>query len=330
VVHQICIDGFSAPVVSRGKTQCAGNGCSLASALLLCLGLLFCYQSAQAGDRTAKQWLEKMSASMQELNYQGVFIYRRDEELSAMRVTHVVDKKDARELLETLTGEARRELRDTPMAGGDTLPPEKLSKIDHYYSLELHGSDRTAGRPTQLILVNPKDKYRYGYRLWLDQDTGLLLKSDLLDLDGSILEQVMFTSVELLNPDEAAQVMPKEKSHNAPHTGHTDAQQTLSQSEWVIENPPGGFELLETQMVPEHDDGDVLHMVYSDGLASVSVFVERAKQDGDALVGVSRMGAVSAFGRVAGEYQVTVVGEVPEITVKAMGTSIKRKGGAPQ
>lgn len=311
-----------APALIPGHARLSVSG-SVISAMLLYLGLALGCQAALAGERSAKQWLEKMSAAMQELSYRGVFIYRRDTDLAAMKVTHIVDKHGARELLETLTGEARREMRSTPVVAGDNPTVSQLGGIDRYYTLELLGSDRTAGHATKVISVMPRDEYRYGYRLWLDQSTGLLLKSDLLAQDGVILEQVMFTSLEVLEPDEVGEISPAEESRAAQHPRReSPTQQAVPQ--WTVEQLPGGFELLESQPMTEHKN--VLHLVYSDGLASVSVFVERAKPEGEAFVGLSRMGAVNAYGSVEDGYQVTVVGEVPEITVKSMGRSIKRKG----
>ncbi len=287
---------------------------------------LYCCQTVKAEEISPKQWLEKMSSAMQKLNYQGVFIFRRSEELAAMKVTHVVDEQGASELLETLTGGVRRELRKSPVdlvADDEALSSSQLSQIESFYELELLGNDRTAGRLTQMISVTPKDKFRYGYRLWLDQETGLLLKSDLLGVDGEILEQVMFTSLELLAPEISAELIPKEDAHKHQTTQSTNQTGTLH---WIAENLPAGFEMLKSQPVEQH--GATEHMVYSDGLASVSVFVERTKPGGQSFVGLSRMGAVNAFGSVAGNYQVTVVGEVPEITVKTIGQSIKQKGPA--
>mgnify|MGYP002620824670 CR=1 FL=1 len=292
--------------------------------LVLGVSLLFVSTVLSASEQTAQQWLSKMSAAMQELSYQGVFVYRRDEEMAAMKVTHIVDENGARELLETLSGEARQEIRSSAAGPGAAAVPQ-LERIEDFYELKLLGTDRTAGQPTKVISVTPKDAYRYGYRLWLDQASGLLLKSDLLGEDGAVLEQVMFTSVKLLSAEELAPVAPHNQSRHAPHADARsgDAGQPW---QWRIADLPGGFELLESQPVAQHPG--IRHVVYSDGLASVSVFVEPISGEGETFVGLSRMGAVNAFGRVQDGYQVTVVGEVPALTVKTIGESIQRKGEA--
>ncbi len=281
------------------------------------LALFFSAHAGAAESISPSQWLERMSIALQEQNYQGVFIYRRAEDLAAMKVTHVADEQGAREMLETLTGEARSEIRTTPATSAGDVG--QLSKIDHYYSLELLGNDRAAGRVTQLISVTPKDEYRYGYRLWLDQATGLLLKSDLLDQSGEILEQVMFTSLELLQPEQIADVIGVDNS-SAISNSKANTEPVSSKNSWVVGKLPKGFTLMNAHSNSPNSAFD--HSVYSDGLASVSVFIERAKSEGDAFVGVSRMGAVSAFGNVDAGYQITVVGDVPEVTVTTIGQSI--------
>jgi len=286
-----------------------------------CIALLALFFSTYAGATetvSPSQWLERMSAALQEQNYQGVFIYRRAEDLAAMKVTHVADEQGAREVLETLTGEARSEMRVTPAIKADGV--NQLAKIGDYYNLKLLGNDRAAGRITQLISVKPKDEYRYGYRLWLDQATGLLLKSDLLDQKGEIIEQVMFTSLELLQPEQIAGAIDLENSLVMSNPT-ANAEPVTPENNWVVGKLPQGFILLNAHSNSPQTGFD--HSVYSDGLASVSVFIEKAKSEGDAFVGVSRMGAVSAFGNVDAGYQITVVGDVPEVTVTTIGQSIR-------
>lgn len=292
--------------------------------LMLLSGLLLTTPVVHADEDSPKHWLQRMSAAMQELSYQGVFVYRREDDMAAMRVTHVVDEHGARELLETLTGQARSEVRRAPLVAGEGAGEPQLNHIDRYYQLRLLGSDRAAGREARVIAVSPRDEYRYGYRLWLDHATGLLLKSDLLSQDGDTLEQVMFTALELLDRETVKQLAPAPDRQGDAHAA-VDGVAANSVSAWVVTTLPDGFELLKSH--PGSGHGEVEHLVYSDGLASVSVFVERANGQDDAFEGGSRMGAVNAYGSlIDGGFQVTVVGEVPEITVQTIGRSIQRQG----
>lgn len=309
------------------KIDQAASGIQVNVGIGLLLMISVWCQAASAEVLSPKVWLEKMSVAMQELNYQGTFVYRRDEDLAAMKVTHIADEQGARELIETLTGELRKELRNSPHSGkssdgaGASSDVSQLKLVDNYYTLKLLGSDRAAGRDTQLISVSPKDEYRYGYRLWLDNDTGLLLKSDLLDQQGRVLEQVMFTSLELIESEKTSEPLSSEQSDQSMRA---HSENKSSPSRLMVGHLPKGFELIESQTGVGHSD--VEHMVYSDGLASVSVFVEKSKPEGETFVGLSRMGAVNAFGSVQNGYQITVVGDVPEITVKTIGQSISLKG----
>lgn len=292
--------------------------------LLLCSLLLLSFwgQVVSANDEqaSAKQWLERMSSALQKVSYQGVFVYRRDENMATMKVTHVADERGEHELLETLTGEPRREIRNTGhlrQARPDGESP--LADIEQFYVLQMVGLDRAAGRFARLLNVEPKDEYRYGYRLWIDQETGLLLRSELIGKEQKILEQVIFTSLELLSAEQIPQAL-LDQTMPIPEAS---AVTSLDGLEWIVEHLPPGFELLDHRI--KGDEQKIEHMVFSDGLASVSVFVENKAAETESFLGVSNMGAVNAFGGSQDGYHVTVVGEVPQVTVMAIGKSIKRR-----
>jgi sigma-E factor negative regulatory protein RseB len=272
----------------------------------------------------ARQLLERMSAALQELSYQGIFVYRRDEDLAAMKVIHLAHKEGERELLLTLTGEARETVRDSRRFGlmGQQVAG-RLASVEGYYQLAPVSRDRVAGRDAKLIAVAPRDQFRYGYRLWVDEKTGLLLKSDLLGEQGRVLEQVMFTSIELLPEKEKQRLLAGSagQASGAEERGAASA----GRLKWTVATIPAGFQLITTR--PTTPQGGVAHMIYSDGLASVSVFIESDMTANEkAFTGVSSMGAVNAYGNVVAGHQVTVVGEVPEITVKTIGQSIRYQG----
>lgn len=295
----------------------------VSAGLLLWSGLSL---ATTAGE--AKQLLERMSSALQELSYQGVFVYRRDEDLSAMHVTHIAHQEGEQEVLVTLTGQEREITRNSRRFGSlssssamDQLAAGRLAGIEDHYQLEVLGQDRAAGRYAKLVVVTPRDQYRYGYRLWIDEETGLLLKSDLLGSDERVLEQVMFTSLKLLDKPQPAAVDAPELLE--PEVS-MDAQTAREAMSWEVPDLPDGFQLANVR--PADSKGGAEHMVFTDGLASVSVFAESAGADENAFVGVSRMGAVNAFGNVISGYQVTVVGEVPEAAVKRIGLSLRYKG----
>lgn len=272
----------------------------------------------------AQKHLERMSVALQELSYQGVFVYRRDEELSAMKVIHLAHKEGERELLLTLTGEARETVRDSRRFGlmGQQVAG-RLAGVDSYYQLAPVSRDRVAGRDARLVAVVPRDQFRYGYRLWLDVKTGLLLKSDLLGEQGRVLEQVMFTAIELLPEKEKQRLLAE--TAGQPVVADDRGGAPMERSKWQVAAVPAGFQLITTRATTPQ--GGVAHMIYSDGLASVSVFIEAGQAPGEkAFTGLSSMGAVNAYGNVVAGHQVTVVGEVPEVTVRTIGQSIRYQG----
>lgn len=279
-----------------------------------------------ATSNEAKLLLERMSAALQELSYEGVFVYRSGESLSAMRVTHTAYQEGEREVLVTLTGQEKEISRNSRRFGAlaSTSPMGQLASgrlvgVENYYKITLLGRDRVAGLYANVVLVAPRDEYRYGYRLWIDEETGLLLKSDLLNVDKQVLEQVMFTSISLLD----APINDAEDKPSLPPQGEgIDIATAKERTNWEVGELPSGFQL--SNMLPVDARG-VEHMVFTDGLASVSVFIESIKSEENTFKGASQMGAVNAFGHVVSGYQVTVVGEVPPNAVKRIALSLRLK-----
>ncbi|NIR62131.1 MAG: MucB/RseB, partial [Gammaproteobacteria bacterium] len=204
---------------------------------------------------------------------------------------------------------------------------EDTRELAAHYELMLLGSDRIADRPARLIGVKPKDSYRYGYRLWLDEQTAMPLKIDLMSEAGEALEQVMFTRLELPEEIPVAALEPAisgegftwyrgREMEEGPGTG------TRRPSRWTVTRLPPGFKLIEQggYRLPG-SRSPVEHMVFSDMLASVSVYIE-SQADEERFEGHSRMGAVNAFGTTVDGHPVTVVGEVPEATVTLIGRSV--------
>ncbi len=299
-------------------------------------------------ENPARQWLDAMSEALQNLNYDGTFVYLHDGKLEAMRIIHRRDGEGEKERLVSLTGSAREVIRDNQsvtcimpdsksvMVGrsGPRQPfpvvPRDLDSIEKYYRLESVGDDRMAGVMTQVVTITPRDAYRYGYRFWIAKDSKMLLKSDLTGEQGAPIEQVMFTHLGVGNEVSAAG-MPASAGEDAPAWHHQDiggrATADPGEPHWVVHRLPDGFILTHYQRkrMQPGDEG-TLHLVYSDGLATVSVYVEMASADDDTLTGLSSMGAMNAYGAIVDGHQVLVVGEVPAVTVEMMASSIDSRG----
>jgi len=182
-----------------------------------------------------------------------------------------------------------------------------------------------------VIDVRPKDRYRYGFRLAVDRETGLLLKSELLDDDSTALEQIVYTHLELPEsiPDDALVSRISDAGftrYEVDATEDAESDPTARTQEWTIGWLPAGFRMADESYGPiQPGRGSVDHRVYSDGLASLSIFIEQGLDVGDRIEGLSSIGAVNAFSRVIDEYQLSVVGEVPGITVEKVAASIVKQ-----
>lgn len=314
------------------------------------LTLLLGFQAAFAapeGDQDPYRWLERMREAARSLNYDGVFVYRHDGGMETIRVIHRVSDGREQERLTSLDGAQREVLRDPERvtcilsdnrsvlideSRGRGLFVSALRQADDrmrgHYRLGLGGQARIAGRDARELRVTPTDEFRYGYRLWLDVATGLLLKSQLLGESGTVLEELLFTRVELPEtiPDSALQSEVASEGFDRHTTPVSEAQPGPASPEWSIGWIPPGFSKHGHSREPlsgVHAPAD--HLVFSDGLAAFSVYLERLPPGGQPFEGLSQMGAMTAYGGRVGEFQVTVIGEVPRITVDRVGRSVQRR-----
>jgi len=308
----------------------------------------FLYACVAAADDGARGWIEKMSIAMQDLDYNGTFVYLHDGDIESMKIFHRKLDGVEHERLVSLNGEAREIIRNAddvvciwpgsksvivskaaPRTPFPRFEPEQMQSLQGHYRFTELAPARIANRPARTIDISPLDEYRYGHRLWIDKETSLLLRSAMSDYNGVVLEQVMFTDIEL------EQVMPLDffsvstQGKRYEWLGSADLQRH-SRPDLQADIPsvrklalPNGFELTGDQISPVAGSSrPARRLMYSDGLSSVSVFIAEAGGESGDLVGSSTMGAVSAFGIDLGRWNVTVVGEVPIHTVKMVGESI--------
>ena len=295
----------------------------------------------------AEDLLQAMHDATRRLNYDGIFVYQRGGHLDTMRIVHKYDQGTEVERLISLSGPAREVIRDGTLvtclfaddqeAMVEKNPPRDLIGIGFsapveqligHYGFSMRGKDRVAGRHAVVVSIDPVGVDRYGYRLWVDAQSKLLLKSMILGPGGRTLEQVQFTQIAILDevPDEhlRAEIAGTEfawRTDNDDGAGEREA----VESSWSVQWLPNGFELKDSNIQSMATSAmPVSHLVYSDGLAMVSVFVEELMEGAEQLQGSSSRGAVNAFSRVANDHQITVVGEVPLPTVKQIAHSVAR------
>lgn len=310
---------------------------------------LFVAAAAQAGDREAREWLERMTRTLATRNYEGRFFHVRDSRSEAMRIIHRVDKGQVTERIVSLDGSGREFIRNenevicylpdrrqvlVEKRDGTLLAtiPSYSEQLEDHYSIERGGSTKALGRRTQLILIQPRDQFRYGYRLWLDHETAMPLKSQLCDRDGNVIQQILFAEVHFRDRIAADALKPAVSGEGFQWLRTDDQHMRMADVAmgWTVPRPPAGFRLtLRRIQVMAGSNAPVGHLVYSDGLASVSVFIEPRTPETEALRGLAKVGAAFAYSRNLGGNQVTVVGEVPAATVEAIAAGVTRAREQP-
>lgn len=304
----------------------------------------------------ARQWLERMIQATQTLNYEGTFIYVQGPHIEAMRIIHGGGDDRERQRLFSLSGPLREIVvahnsviclspEQQATAAGSDYPrspfpvsiPSELGRLESHYEFAMLGKDRVAGLDTQVVAIQPKDHWRFGYRLWLDQRNGMVLRSVLLDEQGHPVEQLMFTDFQIKPHIDDAEfktpaVPPKTTPSLTPlpdDNGRAVTGDPVTVSAWRIEQIPEGFvKVLHNRFARTPAGRQTEHLVFADGLATISVFLEQLDGTPALLQGASQLGSMNAFGTTLDGYQVLVVGEVPAATVQRIAASIQHTGEA--
>jgi sigma-E factor negative regulatory protein RseB len=311
--------------------------------------------------QSATELLQRMDSAFSQLAYDGVFSYLNGDELASLRVVHKIVDGVQRERLVHLNGAPREIIRHGErvacivMPGDDLLALEKsipsgpfarafvrqFDRISNTYTVGEYGEGRVAGRKAVRVAVSPKDQHRYGYRLWLDEETSLLLRSELVDHEGNKLEIFMFNQVRLgeevadaaLEPVEAQGSMVSHLTlRPAPGQRQPDSQAddaTQPASQWRARWLPAGFEMTTADLRRKPLSGHAVNsLMYSDGLAAFSIYIEPMPDNGAASM-MSKNGAtVAVTGKVSdaqGHYLVTLVGEIPLPTAQEIIASVVQK-----
>jgi len=315
--------------------------------ILLLLLSLPPYAAADDTSSEARQLINAMSSAGRQLNYDGIFVYRHGSKMDTMRIIHKADGDKEQERMVSMTGFAREVIRDSeavtcyfpdnqavlveksrPKKFLSTQLPEPIEKIAAYYDFSVGGKDRVAGRSAWVVNIIPRDDYRYGYQLWIDEETKLMLKSELKDDSGWPVEQILFTSISFL-PDIPAELL-KPAISGKGYTWYNNSKAgtpvASDSSAWNVTALPNGFMLTGREKNDTAENSTPLeHMIYSDGLAMVSVFIEQINTHGNPQEAhPTKIGGVNTFATYANGYQITAVGEVPLKTVRLMANSVEQ------
>ncbi|CUA97708.1 sigma E regulatory protein, MucB/RseB [Thiomonas bhubaneswarensis] len=294
-----------------------------------------------------EQWLQTVSAAARSLNYSGVFITQRGEEISTSSLIHYVLPQGHFERIETLDGQRRimvsfndqvrtswPDYRLTLIDNqvGQASFPRLLKttngEVDRNYRLERGGLERCAGYECRMSTLLPRDDLRWGYRLWSLPDSRLLVKAQTLDAEGHVIDQVAFTELKInVHP---RQDLVRESLHQPP--GYTVEKMkvvpvSLSSQGWALSSQVPGFKtvgVFRRSMSVGGKSSEVLQWLLSDGLASVSIFVQPAADLTEPVPSEQRIGGTLALSRRIGESWLTVMGAVPERTLRRISEAVVR------
>jgi sigma-E factor negative regulatory protein RseB len=298
--------------------------------------------SAAAHADAALDWLNRATVAAKQLNYSGVYVYHQGENVEVQRVLHRVDANGEQEKIEVMDGTSRQFLRINNdvychLPDGKhvrlerntlrrffpaLLPAQPVSLLEHY-DAKVGGTARVAGRACQVVSLEPRDGYRYAYHLWLDKQTGLLLKSRMINGNGSVVSMFVFSEVQI-GKAPAAQLFQNDLAGKRVLNASSDP---LPDAAWNVKAPPGFERIQEAVRVLPGKKAPVTHLVFSDGLSVLSMFVEPANPQvqRQRLQGLSAEGVIGVYAREIDGYTVTTLGEVPNMALIETGNSVARK-----
>lgn len=315
--------------------------------ILLLISLLPALSTAfaQQSDPAAIQWLQRIYSATQKLSYTGTFVYQHDNQVETSRITRIVDASGPVEKLEALDGVPREIIRSgdqvvcylpathtvriDKQSGRSPFPlilPDQIKELSGSYTLHKGEIERVAGYDCQMILLKPKDNLRYGQRICADVASGMLLKAHIFSEKRRLVEAFAFTQIQIGGSIDRDKVKPgyaaKGKDWRVEDSGAAEAD--LAGTGWSVKSQPPGFRKITEMTRTLNGRPGVGHIVFSDGLAAVSVFIEPPAAGASApQTGLSRRGAINIYTRQIGDHRVTVVGEAPAGSVKLIADAVE-------
>jgi sigma-E factor negative regulatory protein RseB len=301
--------------------------------------------AARADDAAgAVGWLTRAATAARQLNYVGTIVYQHGNYVETSRLVHLFDAGEEYDKLVNLEGPPREVIRShgevrcfypdfklvrveprTLRTGFPSLTPQQQKALADYYTFRKAESVRVAGLDSQAWVFEPKDGLRYGHKFWTDVATGLILKARVVDENNGVLEQFVFSDLEIGAKVDAQMVKPTWPA--APPGWKVRQPKTESETQetgWTVTRVPPGFVKIVDGYRGFEKARKVAHLVYSDGLVSVSVFIE----PGSAAPppnGFSRQNGLNVYARQVDDSLVTVLGQVPALTLRQIANSVTRR-----
>jgi sigma-E factor negative regulatory protein RseB len=316
----------------------------LAAVLAVGASALVAATGVRADDAAA--WLQRAAQAARQMNYVGTIVYQHGGRVETSRLVHLNDNGMEFEKLVNLDGPAREVIRAqgevrcyypdakvvrieprTFRNAFPSLSPQQQKALTDYYTFRKAEPGRVAGVDAQAWVFEPKDGLRFGHKFWSDVATGLLLKARIIDENGEVVEQFAFTDLSIGARVDREMVRPSWPP--APPdwvvraAGPGDVE--LRDTGWsVAKLPPGFTKIVEGYRALRGRKHPVAHLVYSDGLVAVSVFVENVGSAPHP-TGLAQRGGTNIFVRQADDYLITVLGEAPPAAMRQIAASVVRR-----
>ena len=307
--------------------------------------------------RQVRAWLMRIHEAAGRRNFQGTFVVSAGGSVSSARIAHYCDGRDQFERIETMDGQLRRvfrhndvvhtiwpqshlalvEQRDLMSSFPALLQQGADDRINDAYEVRPLGSDRVAGHEASVLVIRPKDAWRFGYKLWADKATGLLLRADVLGEREQVLESSAFSELTIgvrTQPETVLQPMRRLDGYRVLHP--TLVPTRLEAEGWTLASPVAGFREVSCVKRPLDETAEagatpqVIQSIFSDGLTYVSVFIEPYDAARHQHPVQTASGATQTLMQRDGDAWVTVVGDVPPATLRRFAGALQRRTPEPQ
>lgn len=304
--------------------------------------------------KQVRAWLMRIHEAASQRNFQGTFVVTAGGAVSSARIAHFYDGVNQFERIESLDGQARYVFRHNDqvqtvwpqsrvamieqresMSSFPALLQADADRIAEFYDVRPQGVDRVAGHEASVLTLRPRDAHRFGYRLWADRASGLLLRADVLGERGEMLESSAFSDVAIgVRPQPELVVLPMKKLDGFRVVRPILVATKLELEGWSLGAVVPGFRQVScvkrpldaaAEDDPRSPSTQAVHTIFSDGLTYVSVFIEPFSRERHSKPMLTAIGATHTFMRQQGDWWVTVVGDVPAATLRAFASGLERR-----
>lgn len=294
----------------------------------------------------ALQWLQRVTAAAQKLTYTGTFVYQSGSQTETSRIAHLFDSGNELERIEVLDGSPREVVRRNDevkcylpesrlmivekrgaQQSFPALLPASMAGLTDFYSIRKGSSGRVAGFESQSILIEPKDDLRYGHQLWVDVQSGLLLKAGLVNERGEPLESFAFTELRIGGPVDRETLKPRSTPDDWKVHNVRASEARSDGGQWQFRAQLPGFRKVSgMRREAQGNIPEMTHVIFSDGLAAISVFIEPlAGRSDKPEIGHFAMGAINIYKRIVGDHLLVAMGDVPQLALKRLADGVEQK-----